>query len=175
MDAATHAPASAPSWAAVSAWGAGLLEIALGAGLMTSPGGAARGAGIVLVIIGAGALGWGVVMLVRGRVIAPRAGIAGALAGLIGAVLALGIDTGRTSVIAVGAASALLVATALACGAELRRRRSSARSGQPRLAVFLVAAVLVAGVVTPALGATEAGRLAPDHSEHGLVVPGHQH
>ena len=45
---------------------------------------------------------------------------------------------------------------------------------EPRLSALFVAAVLVAALVTPALGATEAGRLAPDHSEHGSIVPGHQ-
>ncbi|GAA1960554.1 hypothetical protein GCM10009776_24000 [Microbacterium deminutum] len=175
MDAAPSR-SSAPSWAAVSAWGAGLLEIALGAGMMTEAGGAARGAGAVLIIIGAGAIGWGAAMLARGRVIAPRASMAGALAGLIAAVVALGIDPVRTSVAAVGAASALLVAVALACGWVVRRqRRGTVRTAQPRLSALLVAAVIVAAVVTPALGATEAGRLAPDHSGHGLVVPGHQH
>ncbi len=175
MDAATTVRTSAPSWAAVSAWGAGLLELALGAGMMTSTGGAARGAGVVLVIIGACGLGWGALTLARGRVIAPRAGVAGALAGVVAAAIALGFDPARTSVLAVAAGSVLFVVVALLCGLAVRRGRTAGGSAQPRLATLLVAAVIVAAIVTPALGATEAGRLAPDHSEHGLILPGHQH
>ena len=86
---------------------------------MTSTGGgAARGAGAVLVIIGVGALGWGAATLARGRILAPRAGVAGALAAFVVAVAALAIDPARTSVAAVGAASVLL-----------RRRRAGVRHG----------------------------------------------
>ncbi len=169
-------PGSAtPSWAAVAAWGTGLLELALGAGMMMSTGGGAnRGAGAVLIIFGAGGLGWGAATLARGRIVVPRAGVTGALIGLMAGVAALALDPVGTSVIAVAAASALLVAVALACGGELRRRRrGSLDAGQPRLSMLVVAAVVVAAIVTPALGATEAGRLAPDHSEHTVIEPGH--
>ena len=40
---------------------------------------------------------------------------------------------------------------------------------------FLLGAVAVAGVVTPALASTEAGRLAPDHGSHTLLVDPHGH
>ena len=188
MDAATmvHEPAAVrvpagarsragrPSWAAVAAWGAGLLELALGAGLMTSPGGgAARGAGAALVILGAGGLGWGAATLARGRVISPRVGVFGALVGLIVPALALAADPAHVSVMAAGAASALAVVVALACGLELRADRRPAETPSPRLSVLLTAAVIVAAIVAPSLGATEAGRLAPDHGQHGLVDPGH--
>ncbi|MET0813192.1 MAG: hypothetical protein ABWY03_09065, partial [Microbacterium sp.] len=85
-------------------------------------------------------------------------------------VATLALDPARTSVVTVGAASVLLIAVARACARQSRRRTDAA---PPRLSVLLIAAVLVAGLVTPALGATEAGLLAPDHSDHGIVDPGH--
>ena len=134
----------------------------------------AGGAGAVLVIFGIGALGWGAATLARGRILAPRAGAAGAIGAFVFAVAALAIDPARTSVAAVGAASVLLLVVAMACGMELRRRRRGMTGpAEPRLSVLFITAALVAAVVTPALGATEAGRLAPDHSDHGIVEQGH--
>ncbi|MDY0908628.1 hypothetical protein [Microbacterium sp. CFBP9034] len=160
------------SWAAVAAWGAGLIELALGAGAMTQ-GGAARGAGVLLVALGAGGLVWGAATLARGRIVVPRAGIVGALAGIVAGTVALASDPVRTSILAVAAGSALLLAVALACAARLRRKDGRADAAAPRLGVLLVAAVLVAALVTPALGATEAGRNATGHGTHGFVEPGH--
>lgn len=170
--------AAVPSWAAVAAWGAGLLQLALGAGLLTSAGGdAARGAGAALVLLGAGGLGWGAATLARGRTAVPRAGIVGALVGLVAVTAGLALDPARTSVLAVVAASALLVSVALACAGAVRRGvkrgATDAEASRPKLWVLFVAAVVVAAVVTPALGATEAGRLAPGHGEHSVVDPGH--
>jgi hypothetical protein len=54
----------------------------------------------------------------------------------------------------------------------LRRPRRTTDAAPPRLAGLFISAVLVAAIVTPALGATEAGRLAPDHSGHGIVLDG---
>jgi hypothetical protein len=160
---------SAPAWTAVAAWGAGLIEVALGAGAMAG-GDIDRGAGVVLVALGAASLAWGAATLVRGRIVVPRASVVAAFAGILAAVIAMALDPARTSVAAVGAAALLLVAIALACARQIRTRADAA---PPRLAVLLAAAVVVAGVVTPALGATEAGRLAPDHGTHGVVDPGH--
>lgn len=161
---------AAPSWAAVAAWGAGLIELALGAGALTTDG-AARGAGFVLVGLGAGGLVWGAVTLARGRIVVPRAGVAGALVALGAAVAALWLDPARTSIVAVAAASTLLVVVALACAVRLRRGGMDASA--PRLRSLFLAAVVVAALVTPALGSTEAGLLAPDHGPHGIVDPGH--
>ena len=171
-----HAPElrdAVPSWAAVAAWGAGLTELALGAGAL-GQGGAARGAGAVLVALGAAGLVWGAATLARGRIVVPRSGVAGSLAGIVAGALALAADPGRTSVLAFAVGAALLVAVALACATRLRSSgESRADAATPRLGVLFVAAVLVAALVTPALGATEAGRLAPDHGTHGVVDPGH--
>lgn len=163
---------AAPSWAAVAAWGAGLIELALGAGALTQDD-AARGAGIALVALGAGALVWGAVTLARGRIVVPRAGVAGALAGIGAAVAALISDPARTSVLAVAALTLLLISAAIACATRLRRRSASAGDAQPRLWVLLAAAVIVAALVTPALAATDAGRSASPHGTHGVVDPGH--
>ncbi|MET0296285.1 MAG: hypothetical protein ABW024_02705 [Microbacterium sp.] len=160
---------STPAWAAVAGWGAGLIELALGAGALTG-GDVDRGAGVALLALGLGGLAWGAATLTRGRIVVPRVGVVGALLGIVATVAVFMIDPVRTSIAAVGAGVLLLVAIALACARQLRSRADAA---PPRIAVLLVAAVVVAGVVTPALGATEAGRLAPDHGTHGIIDPGH--
>jgi hypothetical protein len=173
--------ADAPSWSALAAWGGGLLQLALGAGAITTEGGgsAIRVAGILLVVIGAAAIGWGAATLARGRTVVPRLGVGGSLAGILTAAAAMTLDPSRVSVFAFAAASALLVAVALGCALVLRRanRPTSARTtdaGRPHLIGFIVGAVLVAGVVTPALAATEAGQHAVPHGEHvEMVEPGH--
>lgn len=176
--ASTRAPraglhGAAASWAAVAAWGAGLILLAVGAGALPQ-GGAARGAGIALLALGAAAMVWGTATLARGRIVVPRSGVAGALLGIAAATFALAADPVRTSVIAVAAAVALLLSIALACAGRVRAlARGSADASPPRLWAIMVAAVVVAGLVTPALGATEAGRNATGHGTHGVVDPGH--
>ena len=170
---------SAPAVAAVAAWGAGLVQLALGAGGLTGAEGvtgfvAARGAGLLLVTLGAGGVAWGVAALIHARAVLPRMVVAGVLAGL-GALTALLVaQPARTSVIAVAAASALLIVVALVCGMRLRGRKKDETDAAPvRLRALIAAAVVVAAVVTPALGTTEAAQLAPDHGTHGVVGPGH--
>lgn len=170
--------AAAAMWPAITAWGAGLVQFALGAGAVS--GSTVQPAGLLLIALALLALAWGAVTLARGRLIAPRASVVAALAGLIVGGLALAADPARTSVFAVTAASVLLVATAIGCGRALRAVEATERparpsSAKPRLAGIFVAAVVVSALVTPALGATEAGRLAPDHSVHGGVVEDPHH
>ena len=173
--------ADAPSWPAFAAWGGGLIQLALGAGAITGSGedAAIRVAGILLTVIGAVALGWGAATLTRGRIVVPRLGIAGSLAGILAAVVAMTLDPTRISVFAVAAASALLVAVALACASAVRRQTgatstSRADAARPRVIGVVVGALLVAGVVTPALAATEAGQHTVPHGEHAeLMEPGH--
>ena len=171
---------AAPSWAAIAAWGGGLIQLALGAGaVIGQDGGLAVGiAGVTLLLLGVAALGWGAGTLARGRIVVPRAGAAGALVGILTAVTAMALDPGRVSVLAVATASVLLLLAALACVAEQRGFRTGrmrrADAGGARIMPLVVSAVLVAAVVTPALSATEAGRLAPDHGGHGVLVdPAH--
>lgn len=172
--ATTRSAPRVASWPAVVAWGSGLVQLALGAGMLTSEGSdaAARAIGFALATLGAAGLLWGALTLSRGRIVAPRLGVAGALVGLTAGALALAVDPGRTSVVAVAAASALLVTAGVACAITLRRMPSA---GRPGIVGLLIAAVVVAALVTPALAATEAGRLAPDHGGHELVRGEHQH
>ena len=173
--------AATPSWAAIAAWGGGLIQLALGAGALTGVGGgpAIRAVGIILTVLGAAALGWGVAALARGRIIVPRAGLSGSLAGILAATAAMILDPSRVSVFAVAAASVLLIAVAFACALVLRTAGRAVVSPapdavRPQLVGILVGAVLVAGLVTPALAATEAGRHAVPHGEHTQTVdPGH--
>ncbi len=159
------------AWAAVAAWGAGLIELALGAGALPQDG-AARGAGIVLLALGAGGLVWGAATLARGRIVVPRAGVAGALAGIAATTVAFTADPVRTSVLATAAAMALLVTIALICAAALRAgSRGNTDAAPPPVWAILVAATIVAALVTPALGATEAGRSATGHGGHQLIIP----
>ncbi|WP_375385118.1 hypothetical protein [uncultured Microbacterium sp.] len=163
------------SWPAVAGWGAALLQLALGAGALTGAGGVWLGvAGATLAILGAGGLVWGAATLARGRIVVPRVGVAGALGGIAAATVVLMLDPLRTSVVAVAAASALLIAAGIGCGIAVRRGPAG-RATRTGVLGLLVAAVLVAGVVTPALGATEAGRLAPSHTGHDLIFDEHQH
>lgn len=187
--------ASQSAWPAVAAWGAALILLALGAGAITAADGSgpsdasAVGAsaaaasaagswavGLPLIALGAAGLVWGGLTLARGRLVAPRAAVAGTLVGLVAGGAALGVDPVRTSVAAFGAVTVLLVAVALGCGRALRStERGPDAAPRRRLAGLLVAAVVVAGIVTPALGATEAGRSA-GHSGHGIVLEGgHSH
>ena len=125
--------ADAPSWPAIAAWGGGLIQLALGAGAITSDGAspAIRVAGILLVVIGAGAIGWGAATLARGRIVVPRLSIAGSLAGILAAAGAMALDPTRVSVFAVAAAIALLIAVALGCALELRRAGSASFEEAP--------------------------------------------
>jgi hypothetical protein len=86
----------------------------------------------------------------------------------------MALDPTRVSVFAVAAGIALLIAVAFGCALVLRRSRlrvGRTYTGRGRLAGLVVAAVLVAGLVTPALAATEAGQHAVPHGE--MTEPGH--
>jgi len=73
------------SWPSVSAWGAGLIVAALGAGAIVRPGSEAAsvalGAGAV--VLGLAALAWGGAVLATGRTLVPRAALGGSLAALV--------------------------------------------------------------------------------------------
>lgn len=181
------------SWPTLAAWGAGLIQLGIGAGMVTrGTDAAARGTGVVLVALGAAALVWGVVSLARGRVIAPGVGVGLALAGVVAAVVAMSVDPVRISLHATGVSVVLWLVCGVAAAAIARRssRRSSAAAPDgaaaadpdgaraanartvPRTSAvgILVGSIIVAGLVTPALGATEAGGLAPSHSDHPMFV-----
>ena len=172
-------------WLAFSAIGAGTIHLAVGASapvlLM-----------ITLVGLGAAELGWGAVTLVRGRALAPGAALFGALIPVFiwGAVATLGSGLGvpaaATGLPLQPMATATLFDLFLACSLALvlrRTRRTTSTStteGVPRasagetaggwrfLAALTLAALVVSGLTTPALAATDAGAHAVPHGSHGL-------
>ncbi|MGD5344173.1 hypothetical protein QUS47_22460, partial [Xanthomonas citri pv. citri] len=116
-------------------------------------------------------IAWGAVTLARGYVCVPRAGIAVAVGAIILLSTAMMVAPAQISVLAVATASLLLVIGGALCASTVRRAaRSEGAASAPgsRRAVIGVfsGAVVIAALVTPALAATEAGQLAPDHSEH---------
>lgn len=163
--------ARAALWPAIAAWGSGLIHLALGAGAVTAPAGMSPVA-LPLIALAATDLAWGATVLARGRVLAPRAGVAGVLAGLLAGALALWADPARTSVAAVAAASVLLLAVGIGCARALRPPRAG-DAASPRIVGLVVAAVVVSAIVTPALTATEAGRHAHEHGAVPVDEPHH--
>ncbi|MDQ1085125.1 MULTISPECIES: hypothetical protein [Microbacterium] len=149
------------SWPSVSAWGAGLIVAALGAGAIVRPGSEATaiGLGTGMVVLGLALLAWGGAVLSKGRLLAPRATLAGTLATLVATAALVVVDPAHTSILGAAAASVLLVVVGATAAGHLRRVRdegSADRSAQPMSVVgLLVAAAVIAVVVTPALGATQ--------------------
>jgi hypothetical protein len=168
---------------ALAALGAGLIHLAVAAG---SP----LAAAILLGALGIGELGWGLAVLSRGRVLAPTAALISSLApvalwGLLATVRVAGGLSSLTDFVPLGplaAASVLSIALALLLAVERRsrkaRRQSTALASEPArpgrfLLGMLLGAMAVAGVVTPALAATNAGTYAVPHGEH-QTTPGNQ-
>ncbi|MBU4465215.1 MAG: hypothetical protein KKH75_05135 [Actinobacteria bacterium] len=170
---------SAVALPAVAAWGAGLIQLALGAGALTGSEGAPATfvAGAALLALGAATFAWGSVSLSRGLIVVPRSSIAGAVAGIVTLTAALAIDPTHISVLAVAAASALLVAVGLGIALVLRGRPTRRIGRSHGVLATIIGAVVVAGLVTPALGATEAGRMATDHGgmTMNMDMSGHGH
>lgn len=163
---------SSRSVMALASLGVGLVHLAVGAG---SP----LFLAVLLVGFGIAELGWGVALLARGRVLLPRTALPLSLApvalwGLdITAAVVLG-GSGMTASLPFGpmaAASALSVFLG-AMLAFARRRGLAPRSAAsaPRPGRYLIGmtlgAMLVSGLVTPALAGTNAGTGAVPHGEH---------
>lgn len=188
------------SWPALAAWGAGLLGLGLGAGAVTQavdP--ASRGVGVLLVLVGAATLAWGVAALATGRIVLPRLTTAGSLIAIAAAVSALALDPQSVSALAVGSIVLLTLVVGIAAATTVRRasrtdsdsvvdaageasttepviaRAASAGREQRRTSMvgLIAGAVIVAGLVTPSLGSTVVGSDAPSHSDHEFVLPGH--
>ncbi len=149
------------SWPSVSAWGAGLVVAALGAGAIVRPGSeaVAVGLGAGMVALGLATLVWGGAVLATGRLLVPRIALGGSLASLLFTAALIVADPAHTSVVGAAAASVLLVIVGATAAGRLRRLRrdgSADRGAQPMSVVgLLVAAAVIAVVVTPALGATQ--------------------
>ena len=167
------------SWPSVSAWGAGLIVAALGAGAIVGPGSgaASRGLGAGLVVLGVAALVWGGAVLALGRLVMPRWALSGILLALLSTAALIFVLPAHTSVLAVAAAMLLLVAVGVAAAVDLRRRGRTAdapRTAQPMSVVgLLVAAAVIAVVVTPALGATQNAVLLRDDGTVPVITHDH--
>jgi hypothetical protein len=160
---------------ALASLGVGLVHLAIAAG---SP----LFLAVLLAGFGVAEVGWGVALLARGRVLLQRAALPIALApvalwGLnITAAVALGGSSTASPPFGPMAAASVL---SLFVGARLalaRRRalaqqltESASRPGRYLLSMT-VGALLVAGLVTPALAGTTAGTAAVPHGEHGTSV-----
>ncbi|AZS45018.1 hypothetical protein E1I21_03385 [Microbacterium oleivorans] len=169
------------SWPALAAWGAGLVELGLGAGAIVKGADAAdRGIGILLATVGATTLVWGVITLSRGRV-APRSGAAVSLVGIVALAAVMLAGPRQMSIYPVVVSMALALAVGVVSAVALRRAgrgrahpvaRTAARTSVGGL---IVGAFLLAGLVTPALAATPIGSDAPGASVNEVFMPGHGH
>ena len=164
----------------LTALGGGLVLHALAAGAGGTAGGALAGAGIA-------GLGWGVLSLRAGRAIVPAVALGVSSAVLVGTGALVGTGLAAATGVAVGplvAASVFIAVVAAHTAFVVRRRSRAARptpdqdrsadaasrpaiDGRLSLVGLVAGALLVAGLATPALGATEAGELAVPHGEHG--------
>ena len=140
----------ARGWPALFAWGAGLLHIALAAQVARAalvPGLIA----VVLLLQGAAELTWGILSRSSGRAVAARAVVAGAMSGMVLAAVAIG---GGGSPVAAAAVVVLMVpASMLTWSARAGTPAWHSRQMPPAVGL-IVGAVLVAGLITPALSTT---------------------
>lgn len=143
------------SWPAVSAWGAGLILAALGAGAIVGESSPlpARAAGSLLFATAIATLAWGTATLLRGRILVPRAALAGVVVGMLAQTALLVLSPAHTSVWAVGAGTAVLLVIAGYAAVALRRPGRAERA--PSVWGLMLAAAVMSVVVTPSLGATQ--------------------
>lgn len=155
----------APSWVPVTAWGFGLVAVALGAAATVAAQAdtLSRVLGVISVVVGLAALAWGAASLALGRTLAPRRAVAGVSAGMVAALTLLATEPGRASVFAIGLLIALGVV--VACGIVWARRHPSGRTS---LWSLVAAAAVVTVVVVPALGACQGAALL---DADGTVLP----
>lgn len=180
------------SWLAFAAIGAAVIHLAL---VVSSP----LPIAIPLTAIGVAEAGWAVATLSRGRLVLPRAAVAGALGPLVAWALLLV----AAMVFGNGAIASLLAFVPMAVAAlfelfiasviSVHVRRASERHGdivpEPRrggnaslyLLGMFAGAMIVAGLTTPALAYTQAGHDGPHAGHHGgtaddtfqVHAPGH--
>lgn len=153
---------SSRSWAPVLAWGAGLIQAAMGAGAIvgeeSSP--AARIVGGAIVTLGVAALVWGGVSLSRGRLVTPTTALATALTGVAAGGMLFLSSAGRTSIYALAISTAMLMT--LGAVAAIVRRAHDDGSAPTRMLALFAAAAVIAVLVTPALGSVQDATLLRD-------------
>jgi hypothetical protein len=175
-------PTITRTWLAFAAIGTGLIHVAL---VIGSP----VALGLVLAAFGLTEFGWGVLTFARERVIAARIALVVALIPVAAWTLLLvtsSVSEAPGLAASLGflplAVSSLFELFAIAVlGVHLRtKRHSDAAPAFPSVARYLIGlglgALVVAGLTTPALAATDAGLFAQPHGETpGPVIPGHGH
>lgn len=167
------------SWPSAAAWGAGLIQAALGAGAVIAADSsrAARGTGLVLVLAGLALLVWGAVVLTRGALIAPRIALAVSVGSLLLVATLLVLAPARTSVSAAAIGIGMLTVVGATAATALRRRRGTHAAprdpGTIGILGLLVAAALVAVLVTPALASIQDAVLLREDGTLPVVDHGH--
>lgn len=160
------------SWLSFAAIGAGVIHLAL---VISSP----LAIGIPLVLFGLAELAWGVLILVKDRVIVPRVAQAGAVAPLLlwslltvtATLLAVPQINSSLRFVPMGIAALFELFIAGVLSINVHRQSvggSPAPVAPPASALKYLSAVILAGIIvggltTPALAATQAGSVAMEH------------
>lgn len=172
------------SWLSFAAIGAGVIHLAL---VISSP----LPIGAVFLLLGLAELVWGVLILVTDRIVVPRLAQVSAVTPLILwsllTVVATLLNAPQLSSslrfvpIAIAAIFEIFIAAVLTV--YLRHQADPGRSTSPvkqagvikYLSALFIAAVLVGGLTTPALAATQAGTIAMEHggTMGGMMDMGH--
>lgn len=176
-------PTITRTWLAFAAIGTGLIHFAL---VIGSP----LALGLVLAAFGLTEFGWGVLTFARERIAAPRIALVVALIPVAGWTLLLVTSSvseapelaSSLGFLPLAIASLFELFAVAVLGIHLRSKRDpDAAPAFPSVARYLLGlglgALVVAGLTTPALAATEAGLFAQPHGEHTdlFTIPGHNH
>ncbi|MCU1412189.1 MAG: putative rane protein [Rhodoglobus sp.] len=170
-------PTITRTWLAFAAIGTGLIHFAL---VIGSP----LGFGLVLAVLGLAEFGWGVLTFARETLVVPRVALAVALVPVVGWALLLVTSSvseapelaASFGFLPLAVASLFELFAVAVLGVHLRRRREpDAAPVFPSVFRYLlglaVGAVVVAGLTTPALAATEAGLFSQPHGTTGTDEP----
>lgn len=168
-------PTITRTWVAFAAIGVGLIHVAL---VIGSP----LALGLVLAVLGLTEFAWGVLTFARDSVVLPRVALVVAIVPVLlwGLLLAISTVAEMPGI----AASLPFIPFAIATVFELfiaatlavhLRRSSEAPARIPGVGRYLISlvggALIVAGLTTPALAATQAGQFAQPHGETSTEVP----
>ena len=160
------------SWLSFAAIGAGVIHLAL---VISSP----LAIGIPLLLFGLSEIVWGVLILVADRLVVPRLAQAGAVAPLllwslltvIATLLAAPQITSSLRFMPMGIAALFELFISGVLSKVMRRQAGIGRpapaappaSALKYLSAVILAGIIVGGLTTPALAATQAGSVAMEH------------